>query len=168
MLKVLLLEISRGGTRQGCVPLPAGAGSRRRSPRLHGWDNRQCSGQRSSFHGGRPSCEGLRLAVEVAVCGLCGTSLGCGGVRTVLLPTPASPFPSPSCLWRRTGTLTGGRGGGSRQEVRRRQGREVQATGEAEGMGKQMDRTLPLESAQPTCPTPSWPRGSSPAPWNQP
>lgn len=42
--------------------------------RLHGWDNRQCSGQRSSFHGGRPSCEGLRLAVEVG---------RVGGVRCV-------------------------------------------------------------------------------------
>lgn len=59
--------------------------------RLRGWDNRQCSGQRSSFHGGRPSCEGLRLAVEV------GSVWGVRCVPWGLPPTLASLFPASLC-----------------------------------------------------------------------
>lgn len=68
--------------------------------RLRGRDNRQCSGQRSSFHGGRPSCEGLRLAVEVGregcvcVCAVCARGEGSRGKRWGPLRTPASPSPS--------------------------------------------------------------------------
>ena len=141
MFEVLLLEISRGGTRQDCVPLPAGARSGRRSPGLRGWDNRQCSGQTSSFHGGRPSCEGLRLTVEVAVCGVCGACLWCVGVGSAPLPTPASlspsPSSSPSCLWRRQAPSEE-EVGGARKEVRRRPGRKGPAPGEAEGVRKQI------------------------------
>lgn len=77
MFEVLLLEIARGGTREGCVPLQPGCRNGEESQRLPGWDNRQCSGQRSSFHGGRPGWEGRGRLRRWAVCGGCGAGVRC-------------------------------------------------------------------------------------------
>lgn len=97
MFEVLLLEISGGGTREGCVP-PSSPGWKEEeelSCSTDRGDNRQCSGQRSSFQGGMPSCEGLRLAVEVGSvwgvrCVHWGRWRECEG-EVGVLPRPPSP-----------------------------------------------------------------------------
>lgn len=134
--------------------------------RLHGWDNRQCSGQRSSFHRGRPRREGLRLAVEVGtVWGVWCVPLGVGSRGEEkgchpLLPLLPLPYLS-SCLRRRTGVLRERRGRGAGKAWRRRQRREVQATAEAEGVEEMWQEraashcTLLPESAL------SWPAGAA-------
>lgn len=150
MFEVLLLEISRGGTRQDCVPLPAGARSGRRSPGLRGWDNRQCSRQTSSFQAGRPSCEGLGLTVEVAVCGVCGACLWCVGVGGAPLPPlPLFPLPLPHlpAALEETGALRGRRGGGSWEGGEKEAGAKGPAPGETEGVRKEM----PLHTSTRVC-----------------